>query len=235
MKRFIQLSVIVVFCTTTASELFSQSLTTFPTDCNPVEVSSESVAEQAKSLASTCGFESAYFSVNDIKDLLSISGCVGVRFYVSMESKSQKYTDVMAVSINKNGTELKGSNSQRQYLMTKPMEVQFLYNAIGMNQYEAKNDVSNLDNSGSKINHFVSYIGKDGLDKLLMSSGCDGIRVYPSEVTLDGASYLSMAYGSVGFSKNDLTNLEDVYLQSQHPCPIDCGGDGDKNYLWTDK
>lgn len=234
MKKYTLISIVAALTCLVTTDTLSQSFTTFPTNCNPVEVSKETASSQAKGASGSCGFESAFFSTADIKDLINVPNSVGVRFYISMDSKTQQYTDVMAVAIDKNGTELKGSSSQRQYLLTKPLDVRFLYNAIGLNQYEAKKRISNLDNGSSKIQHFVSYLGKDGLEYLLKTSSCDGIRLYASELNRDGSTYRTMSYGAVQLSKSDVVNdLGENYLQAQHPCPIDCGGDG--NYLWNGK
>lgn len=209
----------------------AQNPKVFPTDCSPNEIAAKDVEVQAKSLFPTCGFGSAYISNADLEDLLNVETSVGVRFYISMEKVDQGYADLTAVAIDQNGKEI-GSKFQRTYLTVKPLEVSTPSYAKGLNLYEAEKFVKNLVASKSNLKPYVGYLGAENLQRL-MKTQSDGIRVYPSEIQLEGKTYHTMSFGSVAVGSKGLTNTTDIYLQAVHPCPIACGGDGETNYLWN--
>lgn len=199
-----------------------------------MEISADQAASESVELVQSCGFGSAFISRLDIEDLLKTEKCVGIRFYISMETGDQKYADVLAVAIDENGQEI-GNSFQRTYLMVKSLdEKSYPANARGLNIYEAERCVSNLSDGKSGLDPYVGYLGSETLSNLLKQD-CDGIRVYPSDVKIDGKTYHSMAYGAAKSYDGKVSDATDVYYRAMHPCPIECGGDGDKNYLWNSK
>jgi hypothetical protein len=104
--------------------------------------------------------------------------------------------------------------------------------AVGLNVYEAERCVNNLSGGKSEIEPYAGYLGRDALTRLLESGG-DGLRIYPSNVELDGRTYRSMTFGAVSSKNGSVQDISNTYLQAMNPCPIDCGGDGEMNYLWN--
>lgn len=233
MKKLTSISILTILLTC-CNLVYAQDLKTFPTNCEPTEISADQAAIESRELIQTCGFGSVFISRLDIEDLLKTEKCVGIRFYISMESGGQKYADVIAVAIDETGQEI-GNNFQRTYLMVKSLdEKSYPAYARGLNVYEAERCVSNLSGGKSGLDPYVGYLGSETLRSLLEQE-CDGIRVYPSEVRIDDKTYHSMSYGAAKTSDGEILDVYDVYYQAMHPCPTDCGGDGDKNYLWNSK
>lgn len=224
-------AIIVAGLLVPAQFAIAQNYKTFTANCEPTEISSDEASTNARSLTSTCGFSSAYMNRYDIQDLLKIDQCVGVRFYISKEKTDQSYADVTAVAINEQGNELK-SDFQRTYLMVRDLTKSYPSYAIGLNVYQAERCVNNLSSGKSGIEPYTGYLGRDALTQLLESGG-DGLRIYPSNVELDGRMYRSMTFGAVSARDGSVRDVSGTYLQAMHPCPIDCGGDGEMNYLWS--
>lgn len=211
---------------------YAQTLTKFPTNCEPQSVDVAAVAKDAKSLLGTAGFENVYFSKADIQDLITESS-VGIRFYVCKATKNQSYADVMAVSINADGNELKTKNANRQYLFTMDVNTRFLYNALGVNSAIASSRVANLESGSPKIDYYTSYLGNETLKTLINTEGADGIRIYPANIEIDKETYRTMCFGSVKVNQGTISNLSNTYLLATHPCPVQCGGSGGQ-YLWSE-
>lgn len=210
----------------------AQSPKSFPLESKPTEVTATSAEQKGAELKDACGFTGVFFSKADMYELISTPNSVGVRFYISKGTKDQQYTDVMAVSIDKDGNEI-GQSFQRQYLVAKALDVSYPNYAKGLNKYEAEAQCKNAISGKSAVQPFTSYIGNEDLANMMSVDGCNGVRIYASEVTVEGASYRTMAFGSVNNNKGVLNNVSDVYMESQMPCPIQCGGGGDKAYLWN--
>lgn len=209
---------------------YSQTFTKFPTDCNPKSVDASTIAKDAKSLLSTTGFQNIYFSKADIEDLMT-EASVGVRFYICKAASDQPYADVMAVSIDASGNELKGKNVNRQYLYTMDVNTRFLYNALGVNSAIATSRVANLKSGTPKVDYYTSYLGKETLKILINTQGADGVRIFPATTEVDGQNYRTMGFGAVKVAKGSINDLSNTYLLATHPCPVQCGGSGGQ-YLW---
>lgn len=231
--NLIKLISVVSFSTFICSAALAQEPKTFSTDSRPTEVNAVAAKQEGSALIEACRFGSAYFSKVDLAELINISGAVGVRFYISKERKDQSFVDVLAVAVDKNGSELQGQSFQRQYLMVKALDKSYPTYAKGLNKFEAEQQAKNVENSEAATSPFVAYLGKSDLETLINGSSCDGIRIFPAELFVERSSYRTMSFGSVNYLKGDLQDANDVYLKSALPCPIMCGGDGDKVYLWN--
>ncbi|MFM1876355.1 MAG: hypothetical protein RL266_2092 [Bacteroidota bacterium] len=223
----------VSFSTIICSAAFAQEPKTFSTESKPTEVNAEAAKQEGSALGESCRFGSAYFSKVDLAELINIPGAVGVRFYISKEKKDQSYVDLLAVAVDKNGNELQGQSFQRQYLMVKALDKSYPTYAKGLNKFEAEQQTKNVKNGEASTLPFVAYMGISDLETLIKGSSCDGIRIFPAELDVEGSSYRTMSFGTVTYLKGDLQDASDVYLESALPCPIMCGGDGDKVYLWN--
>ena len=205
---------------------------TFPTDCKPEIVSATDAALEASNSQSKCGFGSVYFSAADIKELMAVNRCVGLRFYIAMERADQKFADVVGVAINTNGREI-GDFLEKKYHMAKALDAHFPHNFIKTNRKNAKAYVDNLTYGPSKLDPYVGYLGIDRLNSLITQVGSDGIRIYPAEYEKEGDTFRTMSFGAVKLKGKDIEDMGTDYLEGRLPCPVDCGGDGERNYLWN--
>lgn len=220
---------IILVCSTC---FFAKAQWTFPTDCNPKAVSNESAAAEAITSLKVCGFGSTFFHRKDINELKDLKNCVGLRFYIASERPDQRYADVIAVAIDANGKEI-GKFLERKYHLAKSLDAHFPHEFEKMNKSKAKSKVFMLMEGALKLDPYVGYIGIDRVQWLLKDTDADGIRIYHAMYEKEGKNYRTMSFGAVRVDGKQVLDLENDYLEGRLPCPVDCGGDGDKNYLWN--
>lgn len=205
---------------------------TFPTDCDPTPVSNESASNEAKTSSEACGFGSVFFHRKDVEELMDLKSCVGLRFYIAAERPDQRYADVIAVAINANGKEI-AKFLERKYHLAKSLDAHYPHEFEKMDKYKAKSKVFMLMQGSLKLDPYVGYIGIERIQWLLKDNDAEGIRIYPAMYEKEGKDYRTMSFGAVRLDDKQVLDLENDYLEGRLPCPVDCGGDGDKNYLWN--
>lgn len=214
-----------IFCLTVLTgSAFAQ---TFPAKDAPKEKALTAVLTEAKDHLPTCGFSSVYIQASDIKELLSVKNCVGVRFYIAMEDPKQKFADVIAVAIRSDGKEI-GDFLERKYHLARALDAHYPDEFKKMNVYTARKCVSNLRDGVAAFKPYAVFLGVESLNKLLNTSGATGIQIHSSGYASSGEEVRTMSIGAVAYSDKEVRDLGEKYLQSQLPCPVDCGVD---NYL----
>ncbi|MBI1288504.1 MAG: hypothetical protein GC178_13115 [Flavobacteriales bacterium] len=206
---------------------FSQ---TFQSKDNPIKMDLVKVEELAKALIPSCGFSSVYIQTSDIRDLMSVKNCVGIRFYIAMEDPKQRFSDVIAVAINADGKEI-GDFLERKYHLARALDAHYPDEFEKMNLSTAKKCVYNLRDGVAGYKPYATFLGNESLNALLNTANATGIRIFSSGYESDKGQLRTMSFGAVVDQNNEIKDLGGKYLQSQLPCPVDCGGD--TNLLWN--
>jgi hypothetical protein len=227
MRKTILTSSIVLFSFAISPISNAQSMK-FPSNDTPNKVAPAVAAAKANDQVETSGFTSAYFQKSDLNELIDVKGCVGIRFYVAMEDPKQKFADVIGVAINETGKEI-GDFLSRKYHLAKPLDAHYPQEFKKMDRSNAKRCVDNLKNGVGKVEPFAGYLGTASILKLVEEGGASGIRIYAAIVTKGSTSYRTMSFGSVSVNGKLINNVGTDYLESNLPCPVDCG---DEVYLW---
>lgn len=197
---------------------------TFQTKDTPLQKELLAVVDEANVFLSTCGFSSVYIQSSDLRELLNVKKCVGIRFYVAMEDPNQRFADVIAVAINQDGKEI-GDFLERKYHLARPLDAHYPDEFEKMNLSAAKKAVYNLRDGVAGISPYASFLSIESLNSLLATSGATGVRIYSSGFSGSNGQLRTMSFGAVKYENKEVNDLGGKYLQSQLPCPVDCGGD----------
>lgn len=197
---------------------------TFQTNDTPLQKELLTVVDEANVFLSTCGFSSVYIQSSDLRELLNVKKCVGIRFYVAMEDPNQRFADVIAVAINQDGKEI-GDFLERKYHLARPLDAHYPDEFEKMNLSTAKKAVYNLRDGVAGISPYASFLSIESLNSLLATSGATGVRIYSSGFSGSNGQLRTMSFGAVKYENKEVNDLGGKYLQSQLPCPVDCGGD----------
>ena len=206
------------------SNVFAQ--TTFTAADNPKVVSKTLAFEATKTNLFTCGFSSVYIQSADLKELMNVKNCVGIRFYVGMQNPNQRFADVVAVAINANGKEI-GDFLERKYHLAKPLDDHYPDDFEKMNLSSAKKAVYNLRDGVAGFKPFAAFLGTESLNSLINTADATGVRIYSA----GSGSVRTMSFGAVSYANKEVKDISTNYLESLLPCPVDCGGDG--YLLWN--
>ncbi|MCF8465021.1 MAG: hypothetical protein K9G41_09275 [Flavobacteriales bacterium] len=198
--------------------------TVFTKQDNPTKLQANYVLEQAKTFLPNCGFSSAYIHASDLKELMNVKNCVGIRFYVAMADPKQRFADVIAVAVKDNGQEI-GDFLERKYHLAKPLDAHFPDEFEKLNLSSAKKYVFNLRDGVLGIKPYAVFLGLESISNLLKTENATGIRIYSSGYNVDGTELRTMSFGAVKYEGKVVSDAGGDYLQSALPCPVDCGGD----------
>lgn len=220
MKR----SVHTLFILTLASLSFNAVAQTYPSKDSPNPLQIEAVRSELVTFKDACGFGSVYIRTLDLKELLTVKNCVGVRFYVAMEDPNQRFADVIAVAINSDGKEI-GDFLERKYHLAKALDAHYPNEFKKLNVSAAKKAVMNLKNGVAGYAPYATFLSIQSLNQILNTSGANGLRIYASGYNSESENLRTMCFGSVAYNNKEINDLTSTYLQSRLPCPVDCGAD----------
>lgn len=193
----------------------------------PVMVKPVMAHEEAQANLPVCGFTEAYFEKTDIIFLMNVNGCVGIRFYISMEDPKQRFTDLIAVAIREDGKEI-AKFLKRKYRLVKALDAHFPDEVRWMSRSTAKKCVDNLIFGASGLKVYTAYISQQTINGLFGMEGCTGVKISPAMINGKDRTMSFVPAKKVGTDIVEIPGTD--YLQTLLPCPVDCG-DMDY-YLW---
>lgn len=203
---------------------------TFPVKDTPKQMTLETVQADALLYKESCGFTSVFIQSSDLRELLAVKNCVGVRFYIAMEDPKQRFADVIAVAINGDGKEI-GDFLERKYHLAKALDAHYPDEFQKMNLAAAKKAVADLQNGVAGYAPFAAFLSRESLNALLNTANASGVRVFASGFQSGSEALRTMSFGAVLYENKEVKDLGVGYLQSKLPCPVDCGGDS--YLLWN--
>lgn len=189
----------------------------------PIQLSASQAAQESEQVKNTCGFSSAYIGKSDMEYLMNLSKCVGIRVYNGKADSRQQFCGVLAVAIDENGKEI-GHFMANKYFDVGSVDAGSGYNLDKINQSSAKNMVNNVAQSSS-LDYQKVYFSKTTVTNRLEVQGATGLHIRPGEV----GGYKTMMISAAKLDKGTISDLDDTYMKSSRPCPVQCGDTG--NYL----
>lgn len=196
-----------------------------PNNLTCPKISAAEGLDEMKSQLPIVGFEKVFFSAENIRQLLSNEGCVGIRFYTAT-LEGQTNTSIIGVAINSNGLEVR--INEEGYLISSGTGQQSGEKSI--NKETAQTAVEVIQKNGAYKAYSVVF-SKHVIEGLLNRTNSKGIHLMPAKRKFTLAdSNVSMcstmsicAAGLVDSSSTDLAGSGEQYIKSLEPCPYVCG------------
>ena len=201
-----------------------------PSGFEPIAVSTAEAKAEATTNAEKVGLSAAYFTKQDLINLLSDSRAVGIRFYNAMESSSSGVMEMLAVAVKSDGTEINPLLSRSCVLsqsISKGLAVKVITRTM------AKTYVENAYNR-SGLATYTAFFPRSAIENILARFGAVGIKLFPASRRFehrktDGSIEVTAFYTmtTIGVSKvNDVVvDVGGPYFKSLEPCPYLCPDD----------
>lgn len=201
-----------------------------PPGFSPVSISKSEADTEASNNASKAGFTEAFFTAADLKELLSHSKAVGLRFYNAKEDANNGQVHLVAVAVQSDGSEINPTFS-KGYRLSQPVAGGKL-SVKAVNKSTAKSCVEHACNTSGLV-PFTSFFPRSVLDDL-MKGDATGLKLIPGsrKFTYTDAkgnssvqTYNTMMAIGVSSEGNSLKDNGTQFYKSLEPCPYFCPND----------
>ena len=156
------------------------------------------------------------FSRDQINELLTAKGCVGIRFYTVLRTSEPSSTSVVAIPVDKDGKEL------RRWFLSTPyvMYTGLSGNSVGTSKSgEGKASDACIDYTNAGGSCFAATISRSDVDDVLKTN-CGAVRLTVQE------NKFQMTAVNVADGKIQVMGQGATYQRmSSEPCPVTCGAD----------
>ena len=187
----------------------------------PSILSIDEATRKAEQAGGSCAYTQAFISSGDLNGLLSISKCVGVRFYNAFQNQSDKYASMIAVAVDENGQEI-GKTFSNKYLCVASLDKSSKCEAQSLSKGKARTCVENVaysDQTSQKV-----FFSKALLEDRLLSKNAAGISLLPA---INDRSEATISISGAYYDNGRINVVETEYYMSELPCPTDCGDTDD--------
>lgn len=187
----------------------------------PIVLSVDEATNKATEASGRCAYSQSFFSSSDLNRLLSISKCVGVRFYNGFMNEQDKNASMVAVAVDETGKEI-GKVFSNNYLCVASFDQSAKCESLTLSKSKARVCVENV--ADSDVTSQKVFFSKALIEARLTTKNANGISLLP---TINDRSEYTMSISGAEFANGKITVVESNYYQSELPCPTDCGNTDD--------
>lgn len=187
----------------------------------PVVLSVNDAIANAERASGSCAYTQTFVSSEDLTRLLSISKCVGVRFYNGFMTEQDKNASMIAVAVDETGKEI-GKVFSNNYLCVASLDQSARCESQSLSKSKARvcvENVVNADLSSQKV-----FFSKALLEERMRAKNATGVSILPA---INDRDESTMSVSGASFANGKITVVESEYYQSELPCPTDCGNTDD--------